>query len=355
MPEPARAEPAGGEPILEVRGLTKHFPLRRGLFGGVAEHVRAVDGVDLTIPAGGTLGLVGESGSGKTTLGRCLLRLIEPTEGSIRFMGMDLLSLSPRRMRRVRQDLQVIFQDPYSSLNPRMRVGEIIGEPILIHRLAASRAERLEQVAELMETVGLDPSSMGRYPHEFSGGQRQRIGIARALGVRPKLIVADEPVSALDVSVQAQVINLLMDLQERFGIAYLFISHDLRVVEHVSDRVAGGGHVPGPDRGGGGGLRPVPRPAPSVHPSAAVGDPRPGPRDRTPAHRPARRGPFAGPPAPRMHVSPPLPGGLRAVPGERPGPVDGGTRTPGVLFPRGSGRPEGRDGGRRPLREVMSE
>ena len=141
MPEPARAEPAGGEPILEVRGLTKHFPLRRGIFGGVTEHVRAVDGVDLTIPAGGTLGLVGESGSGKTTLGRCLLRLIEPTEGSIRFMGMDLLSLSPRRMRGVRQDLQVIFQDPYSSLNPRMRVGEIIGEPILIHRLAASRAE----------------------------------------------------------------------------------------------------------------------------------------------------------------------------------------------------------------------
>ena len=232
------AAPAVTEPILEVRGLVKRFPVRKGLFGRGTEYVRAVDGVDLTIPAGGTLGLVGESGSGKTTLGRCILRLLEPDEGSVRFLGRDLRALSSREMRAVRRDLQVVFQDPYSSLNPRMRVGDIVGEPILIHKLASGRRERREMVAELLETVGLDPHVMDRYPHEFSGGQRQRIGIARALSVRPKLIVADEPVSALDVSVQAQVINLLVELQERFGLAYLFISHDLRIVEHVSDRVA---------------------------------------------------------------------------------------------------------------------
>jgi len=226
------------EPILEVRGLAKHYPAGTRFLGRTRDWVRAVDGVDLQIHAGETLGLVGESGSGKTTLGRCILRLLEPTAGSIRFLGQDLLALKPRDMRRARRDLQVIFQDPYSSLNPRMRVGDIVGEPILIHRLAKDRAERQERVARLLETVGLDAGVMAKYPHEFSGGQRQRIGIARALSVQPKLIIADEPVSALDVSVQAQVINLLMDLQARFGIAYLFISHDLRVVEHVSDRVA---------------------------------------------------------------------------------------------------------------------
>jgi oligopeptide/dipeptide ABC transporter ATP-binding protein len=237
-PSAAAARPRTAEPILEVRGLAKHYPAGTSFLGRTREWVRAVDGVDLRIHAGETLGLVGESGSGKTTLGRCILRLLEPTAGSIRFLGQDLLALKPRDMRRARRDLQVIFQDPYSSLNPRMRVGEIVGEPILIHRLARDRAERQERVARLLETVGLDAGVMTKYPHEFSGGQRQRIGIARALSVQPKLIIADEPVSALDVSVQAQVINLLMDLQARFGIAYLFISHDLRVVEHVSDRVA---------------------------------------------------------------------------------------------------------------------
>ncbi len=226
------------EPLLQVRGVVKHYPVRRGLFGGSRDVVQAMDGVDLDVPAGQTLGLVGESGSGKTTLARCILRLVEPTRGSVRFDGVEILTLPSRQMRALRQDLQVVFQDPYSSLNPRMRVGEIVGEPLLVHRLAKNRSEREQRVAELLETVGLDPSVMRRYPHEFSGGQRQRIGIARALSVKPRLIVADEPVSALDVSVQAQVVNLFLELQERFGLSYLFISHDLRVIRHVSRRVA---------------------------------------------------------------------------------------------------------------------
>jgi oligopeptide transport system ATP-binding protein len=223
--------------LLEVRGLKKHFPIRRGLFSRVSGYVRAVDGVDLTLRQGETLGLVGESGSGKTTTGRCILRLIEPTGGTVMFDGVDLLSLSPSQMRRMRRQIQVIFQDPYSSLNPRMRVGTIVGEPLAIHKIAKG-AEREHRVADLLCKVGLDPIVMRRYPHEFSGGQRQRIGIARALALNPKLIICDEPVSALDVSVQAQVVNLLMDLQEEYSLTYLFIAHDLSVVEHISDRVA---------------------------------------------------------------------------------------------------------------------
>ena len=227
----------GNGNLLEVRGLKKHFPIRRGVFSRVSGYVRAVDGVDLALRRGETLGLVGESGSGKTTTGRCILRLMEPTGGSIRFGGTDLLSLSPSGMRKMRREMQVIFQDPYGSLNPRMKVGSIVGEPLAIHRIARG-AERESQVADLLRRVGLEPSAMGRYPHEFSGGQRQRIGIARALALRPKLIICDEPVSALDVSIQAQVVNLLMDLQEEFSLTYLFIAHDLSVVEHISDRVA---------------------------------------------------------------------------------------------------------------------
>jgi len=223
--------------LLEVRGLQKHFPIRRGVFSRVSGWLRAVDGVDLAIKEGETLGLVGETGSGKTTMGRCILRLIEPTAGSVRFRGVELLSLSSSEMRKMRRELQVIFQDPYGSLNPRMRVGSIVGEPLAIHHIAHG-SEREDRVAELLRRVGLDPSMMRRYPHEFSGGQRQRIGIARALALKPKLIICDEPVSALDVSIQAQVVNLLMDLQEEFSLTYLFIAHDLSIVEHISDRVA---------------------------------------------------------------------------------------------------------------------
>jgi oligopeptide/dipeptide ABC transporter ATP-binding protein len=223
--------------LLEVRGLKKHFPIRRGVFSRVSGYVRAVDGVDLVLKQGETLGLVGESGSGKTTAGRCILRLIEPTGGSVVFDGIDLLGLSPAEMRKMRRQIQVIFQDPYSSLNPRMKVGSIVGEPLAIHKIA-SGSDREHRVADLLCKVGLDPMVMRRYPHEFSGGQRQRIGIARALALNPRLIICDEPVSALDVSVQAQVVNLLMDLQEEFSLTYLFIAHDLSVVEHISDRVA---------------------------------------------------------------------------------------------------------------------
>jgi len=226
-----------GGNLLEVRGLKKHFPIRRGVFSRVSGYVRAVDGVDLTLRRGETLGLVGESGSGKTTAGRCILRLMEPTAGSVRFDGVDLLSLPHAEMRKMRREMQVIFQDPYGSLNPRMKVGSIVGEPLAIHRIAKG-SERENRVADLLRRVGLDPSAMKRYPHEFSGGQRQRIGIARALALKPKLVICDEPVSALDVSIQAQVVNLLMDLQEEFSLTYLFIAHDLSVVEHISDRVA---------------------------------------------------------------------------------------------------------------------
>jgi oligopeptide/dipeptide ABC transporter ATP-binding protein len=228
----------GRRPLLEVRDLRKHFPIRRGLLSRVSGWVRAVDGVSLDIFPGETLALVGESGSGKTTAGRCILRLMEPTAGAVRFDGQDLLALRPRDLRRMRRHLQVIFQDPYASLNPRMRVGTIVREPLDIHRIGRDRAERDAMTRGLLERVGLDASAMRRYPHEFSGGQRQRIGVARAIALRPRLIIADEPVSSLDVSVQAQVINLLVGLQEEYGVAYLFIAHDLAVVERIADRVA---------------------------------------------------------------------------------------------------------------------
>ncbi len=226
-----------GETLLLVRDLQKYFPVKRGVLARVVGQVKAVDGITFAISTGETLGLVGESGSGKTTVGRCILRLIEPTSGTIEFEGVNLLQLGATDMRRMRRNMQIVFQDPYASLNPRMTVGTIISEPLIIHG-GMSNSERADRVAELLEKVGLSPDYRKRYPHEFSGGQRQRIGVARALATNPKFLVLDEPVSALDVSVQAQVINLLQDLQEELGLTYLFIAHDLSVVEHISTRVA---------------------------------------------------------------------------------------------------------------------
>ena len=224
-------------PLLQVENLTKHFPIRRGLLSRTVGHVRAVDGVTFDVAKGEVLGLVGESGCGKTTTGRCILRLIEPTSGKVIFDGRDVTAMPRKELRAIRREMQIVFQDPYSSLNPRLTIGSMLGEALTIHRLAKGAAAR-ERIAELLTQVGLAPDHARRYPHEFSGGQRQRIGVARALAVGPRLIVADEPVSALDVSIQAQVINLLQDLQRRFGLAYLFIAHDLAVVKHIAARIA---------------------------------------------------------------------------------------------------------------------
>jgi ABC-type oligopeptide transport system ATPase subunit len=227
------------EPLLEVRGLVKHFPLARGpLAARRSGSVRAVDGIDLSLAPGQTLGLVGETGCGKSTAARLIVRLLEPTAGEIRFAGRDIAGLRGSALRAVRRELQMVFQDPYSSLNPRRTVGSILAEPLQIHSLEPDRAARRRRVEELMETVGLSPEHRGRYPHEFSGGQRQRIGIARALALRPRLLIADEPVSALDVSIQAQILNLLRELQHELGLALLFISHDLSVVRYMCERVA---------------------------------------------------------------------------------------------------------------------
>jgi peptide/nickel transport system ATP-binding protein len=235
--------------LIDVKGLKKHFPVRKGILRRVVAQVKAVDGIDLYIKEGETLGLVGESGCGKTTAGRTILRLIEPTAGSVVFRSkkmaapeeeykdVDVVQASRKMLKALRRDMQIIFQDPYSSLNPRMTVGSIVGEPLLVHGISKGR-EREDRVRELLGSVGLKPDHMKRYPHEFSGGQRQRIGVARALALDPQLIIADEPVSALDVSIQAQVLNLLESLQEEFGLTYLFIAHDLAVVKHISDRVA---------------------------------------------------------------------------------------------------------------------
>jgi oligopeptide transport system ATP-binding protein len=224
-------------PLLEVKHLKKYFPIKGGVFSKTIGYVYAVDDVNFTIEKGETLGLVGESGCGKSTTGRTILRLIEPTEGAVYFEGEDITKLDKSAMRALRREMQIIFQDPYASLNPRMTVGSIIGEPLEIHKIAKG-SEKEERVASLLQKVGLRAEDMRKYPHEFSGGQRQRIGIARALALNPKLIVCDEPVSALDVSIQAQVINLLEDLQAEFGLSYLFIAHNLNVVEHISNRVA---------------------------------------------------------------------------------------------------------------------
>ena len=240
MPEAAASSAAtqSEDIILEVKNLKMYFPVGSGFLSRKpVGYVKAVDGVNFTVKRGETLGLVGESGCGKTTTGRCILQLYKPTAGQVIFDGQDLTSMNTKTMRGMRREMQVIFQDPYSSLNPRMTAGNIIGEPLIVHGLVANKTEYRDKVADLLTNVGLNPYMADRFPHEFSGGQRQRIGVARALSVSPKFIVADEPVSALDVSIQAQIINLLEDLQEQFNLTYLFIAHDLSVVRHISDRV----------------------------------------------------------------------------------------------------------------------
>ena len=232
------AAPRNDDVLLGVKDLKMYFPVSSGmLFQRTTAYVKAVDGISFTVRRGETLGLVGESGCGKTTTGRCILQLYKPTAGQVIFEGQDLTQLKTKQMRAMRREMQVIFQDPYSSLNPRMTAGNIIGEPLIVHGLVKGKAEYREKVADLLQNVGLNPYMSDRFPHEFSGGQRQRIGVARALSVSPKFIVADEPVSALDVSIQAQIINLLEDLQAQFNLTYLFIAHDLSVVRHISDRV----------------------------------------------------------------------------------------------------------------------
>jgi oligopeptide transport system ATP-binding protein len=229
---------AGAEPLLEVTDLVKHFPVKRGLvIDRTVDQIRAVDGVSFSVAPGETLGLVGESGSGKSTLGRAVLQLVKPTAGSVRFEGREIAGLSRRAMRPLRREMQMVFQDPYASLNPRKRVGQIVGEPLRLQGVAKG-GELRREVQGLLERVGLAAEHYNRFPHEFSGGQRQRIGIARAIALRPKLIVADEPVSALDVSIRAQIVNLLADLQQELGLTYVFVAHDIGIVRHVSDRIA---------------------------------------------------------------------------------------------------------------------
>jgi oligopeptide transport system ATP-binding protein len=231
-------ERAGDEPLLVVKNLKKYFPVKKGLLiDRTVDYVKAVDDVSLEINAGETLGLVGESGSGKSTAGYCILQLLKPTDGSVRFLGQDLMKLRREELRVMRREMQIVFQDPYASLNPRMTVGDIVAEPLVVHGIGDRRSRR-RTAERLLEVVGFNPDFINRYPHEFSGGQRQRIGVARALALNPRLIVCDEPVSALDVSIQAQILNLLKDLQQEFNLSYLFIAHDLAVVREMSDRIA---------------------------------------------------------------------------------------------------------------------
>jgi len=234
---PRRDESGASQPLLDVRDLKKHFPIRKGLFRRIAGYVYAVDGISFALGYGETLGLVGESGCGKSTAGKTILKLMDPTSGVVRLEGRDITRLDRQTMQPIRREMQMIFQDPYSSLNPRLKAGTIVGEPLTVHRIASGQ-EKADRVAALFKRVGLRPDDMKKYPNEFSGGQRQRIGIARALALNPRLIIGDEPVSALDVSIQAQVINLLIDLQREFHLSYLFIAHDLAVVQHISHRIA---------------------------------------------------------------------------------------------------------------------
>jgi ABC-type oligopeptide transport system ATPase subunit len=234
----AASAPKAKLPLLTVRGLHTHFPIRTGVLQRTTGWVKAVDGVSFDIGQGETLGLVGESGSGKTTVGRSLLRLIPPTSGTVRFDGHDVLTARGAELKQLRREMQIIFQDPAGSLNPRMRIASIVGEPLIVHNLVRDKSELRKQVASLLERCGMPASAADRYPHEFSGGQRQRIGIARALALHPRFIVCDEPTSALDVSIQSQILNLLADLRDEFGLSYLFISHDMAVVQHICDRIA---------------------------------------------------------------------------------------------------------------------
>ena len=331
-------QPAVGPPLIEVEHLKVYFPILTGVFQRKSGEVRAVDDVSFEIRKGETLGLVGESGCGKSTTGRALIRLREPTAGAVEFDGVDLTSVSADDLRRMRRRMQIIFQDPYSSLNPRMTVGSIISEPIDTHKLAKGKA-KMERVRELLRLVGLNPNYTNRYPHEFSGGQRQRIGVARALAVEPEFIVCDEPISALDVSIQAQILNLLVELREQFGLTYLFIAHDLSVVRHISDRV--GGDVPGQARRARATVGDLRDSRPSLHARPAVrgADPRSEGRAAAQARNSHRRRPVAGQPAFRL----PLPHAVLALRAARP---------PGELPHRRSGAEAGRRGSscRVPLR-----
>ena len=316
-----------------MRDLVKHYPVSSGLLGRQVGLVRAVDGVSFTIRRGETLGLVGESGCGKTTTGRCILQLERPTSGSVRFEGQELTTLAPAALRSVRRRIQVIFQDPYSSLNPRMTVGQIVGEPLAVHGLVQEPAARAARVQELLRQVGLLPQHGRRYPHELSGGQRQRVGIARALSLEPALIICDEPVSALDVSIQAQIINLLEDLRRELGLTYLFIAHDLSVVRHISDRVAVmylGRIVELADRQA---LYEGPRHPYTKALLSAVPIPDPVVEAQPGAGRPGRRGAEPAPPAPRVRVPPALPDRRRRVPADPARAPGGRAGAPGGLPP----------------------